>query len=60
MSQCNIEIDRRFTLTLEYAGYTHMMQVLRFCGQWLGSFHTAKEAREARRQAIVKHLEELN
>lgn len=44
--------DARFTLSREYAGYSRPRHVLRFCGDWLGSFASLPAARMARAAAI--------
>ena len=35
--------DERYQLNLEWCGYAKQRYVLRFCGEWLGSYETKKE-----------------
>lgn len=39
--------DGRYTITLEYCGYTNPRHVLRFCGDWVNQSETRQDAERA-------------
>lgn len=51
------EFDLRFQVSLEFTGKPTKQYVLRFCGAWLASFDTDREACQARAVGrAVRHL----
>ena len=42
-----MKTDNRYQIELEWCGYVTQRHVLRFCGSFIGSYVTKKEANEA-------------
>ncbi len=51
--------DARYSITLEYTGYTTARHVTRFCGQWLAASTSYKEAIQAARKHRVATLRKI-
>lgn len=51
--------DARFTLTREWCGYARPRWVLRFCGEWLGSYSNKVSAVAGRKAAIASRRTSL-
>lgn len=45
--------DPRYTLRREWAGYSHRVWVIRFCGEWIGRAVNREHGRDLRRALIA-------